>query len=176
VPDVPTTPAQALALFDALPAVPLAAALGAWRGEGLHTGHPLDGLLEACHWHGKRIDDPEHVQPLVFDTLAGGTVCVEPVGARIGVAAVMRFPFLKSRPVGRVVQALLPLFATHQPQARLRMLQTRGVSSATIVYDTLPIHDALRQQPDGSLLGLMDLEGLEQPFFFVLRREGSVTA
>ena len=65
VPATLTTP-QALALFDSLPAVPLQAAQGAWRGEGMHTGHPLDGLLEACHWHGKRIDGSEHVQPLAL--------------------------------------------------------------------------------------------------------------
>ena len=168
----PTLSAQeALALFDSLPAVPLLAAQGAWRGEGIHTGHPLDGLLEACHWHGKRIDDPEHVQPLVFDTLAGGTVCVEPVGVQWGIAAVLRFPILKSRPAGRVVQALLPLLSTRRSQARLRMLETRGCISATILYDTLPIHDALRQEDGRTLLGMMDLKGLAQPLFFRLRRE-----
>lgn len=165
------TAPEALALFDSLPAVPLQAVQGAWRGEGLHTGHPLDGLLEACHWHGKRIDDPEDVQPLVFATLTGGIICVEPLGVGWGIAAVMRFPVLKSRPVGRVVQALLPLLATHQSQARLRMLETRGRISATIVYDTLPIHDALRQEDAATLLGMMDLKGLAQPLFFRLRRE-----
>ncbi|WP_427914561.1 GXWXG domain-containing protein [Ramlibacter sp. MMS24-I3-19] len=165
------TTQQALALFDGLPAVPLQAAQGAWRGEGMHTGHPLDGLLEACHWHGKRIDGPEHVHPLVFDTLSGGTVCVRPAGVRLGIAAVLRFPALKSRSVGRVVQALLPLLATRRSQARLRMVETRSRSSATIVYDRLPIHDALRQEDANTLLGLMDLKGLDQPLFFRLRRE-----
>ena len=165
------TAQEALALFDSLPAVPLPAAQGVWRGEGLHTGHPLDGLLEACHWHGKRIDDPEHVQPLVFDKLGGGTLCVEPVGVRLGIAAVLRFPVLKSRPAWRLVQALLPLLKTQDSQARLRMLETRGVTSATILYDTVPIHDALRQEDEATLLGMMDYKGLAQPLFFRLRRE-----
>ena len=165
------TRTEALALFDRLPAVPVDAMRGTWRGEGFHTCHPLDGLLEACHWHGKRFDDPEHVQPLVFDTLFGGTVAVRPVGVRLGIALVLRLPVLKSRAVGRLVQAVLPLLATRRSQARLRMLESRGRSSATIVYDNLPINDALRQLDADSVLGMMDLKGLPQPLFFVLRRE-----
>jgi hypothetical protein len=41
-----TTSEAALALFDSLPAVPLETMLGSWRGSGLATGHPLDGMLE----------------------------------------------------------------------------------------------------------------------------------
>ncbi|MFL6692675.1 MAG: GXWXG domain-containing protein [Ramlibacter sp.] len=165
------TPAEALALFDSLPAVPLGAMRGRWRGEGFHTGHPLDGLLEACHWHGKHFDDVDDVQPLVFETLLGGTVAVRPLGVRLGIALVLRFPILKSPPVGRLVQAVLPLLATRRSQARLRMTESRGRSSATIVYDTVPINDVLRQLDADSVLGMMDLKGLQQPLFFVLRRE-----
>ena len=50
----PVTPAgqvhtstSALALFDQLAPVAPAELLGDWRGQGLATGHPLDGLLEA---------------------------------------------------------------------------------------------------------------------------------
>jgi len=66
---------------------------------------------------------------------------------------------------------VLPLLATRRSQARLRMLESRGRSSATIVYDNLPINDALRQLDADSVLGMMDLKGLPQPLFFVLRRE-----
>jgi hypothetical protein len=48
---------QALALFDALPPIPVAEMFGSWRGAGLQTGHPLDGLLEIFGWHGKRFED-----------------------------------------------------------------------------------------------------------------------
>ena len=165
------TTTEALALFDRLPAVPLGAMRGTWRGEGFHTGHPLDGLLEACHWHGKHFDDVENVQPLVFETLLRGTVAVRPLGVRLGIALVLRLPILKSAPVGRLMQVLLPLIATRRSQARLRMTESRGRSSATIVYDTVPINDVLRQLDAATVLGMMDMKGLDQPLFFLLRRE-----
>jgi hypothetical protein len=62
---------QALALFDALPPIPVTEMFGSWRGRGLQTGHPLDGLLETFGWHGKRFEGPEDVHPLVFDRLDG---------------------------------------------------------------------------------------------------------
>ena len=37
---------EALALFDSLPAVEVDFMLGAWKGAGFPTGHPLDGVLE----------------------------------------------------------------------------------------------------------------------------------
>jgi hypothetical protein len=162
--------AQAFALFDTLAPVDPLELRGFWRGEGFHTGHPLDGLLESCHWLGKRFDGAEHVQPLVFDALLGA-LPVRPLGARLAIACVLRLPVLKARPFGWVVRALLPALATGRSQARLRTVQHRGVATATIVYDTVPIHDVLRRMDADTLLGLMDLKGLPQPLFFVLRRD-----
>ncbi len=39
------------------------------------------------------------------------------------------------------------------------------------VYDRLPIQDVFRAAARDVLLGVMDLRGMAQPFFFVLRRE-----
>ena len=168
--------AAALALFDRCAPVAIETLRGAWRGEGFPTGHPLDGLLEACHWQGKRFDSPEHVHPLVFRTAGGGTVCVRPIGARLGIACVTAFPILKSGWAGRIVQRLLPLLGTRRSQARLRMVQVRSVVSATIVYDGVPIQDALRQLDADTVLGMMELKGLEQPFFFLLRRDAACSS
>jgi hypothetical protein len=162
---------EAVALFDSLRPVPLAFMQGQWTGRGFPTAHPLDGLLEACHWHGKRIDGTEDVHPLVFRTAGARLVSVRPVGALPAIALVHRFPFLKSPAVGRVVQAVLPVLATRRSIARLRLVEHRGVSTATIVYDRLPIHDVLRQVDDNTVLGWMDLKGMARPLFFVLRRE-----
>lgn len=162
---------EALALFDGLQAAPLSFVQGRWAGRGFRTGHPLDGLLEACHWHGKRIDGTEDVHPLVFRTAGGRLVGVRPLGALPAISLVQRLPLLKAPAVGRVVQAVLPLLETSRSIARLRMVEHRGVSTATIVYDRLPIHDVLRKVDDDTLLGLMDLKGMAQPLFFVLRRE-----
>ena len=82
-----TTLNAALAFYDRLEPVGVEEMIGSWRGEGLPTGNPLDGLLE-----------------------------------RFG-------------------------------------------------YDALPINDVFRKVDDDTLVGAMDLRGLEMPFMFVLRRD-----
>lgn len=168
-------PQQALAILDALPAVDEAFMLGAWRGSGFDTGHPLDGVLPAYHWWGKRFDSAEHVHPLVFSTLTGGTVCLNPGWARPALPLIGRVPLPRSAAAGRVVQALLPLLATRRSGARLRMTVYRGVCSATMVYDQLPILDVFRRLDDDSVFAVMDLKGMAEPFFFMLRRQAPDT-
>jgi hypothetical protein len=51
------------------------------------------------------------------------------------------------------------------------MTNYRGKVSATLIYDDLPINDAFRLVDTNTVLGVMDLKGMEQPFFFVLNRE-----
>lgn len=164
------TPLQALALLDSLPAVDTGFMLGAWRGAGLATGHPLDGVLEACGWWGKRFDGEEDAHPLVFSTLWGGTVRLNPGWARPALPLIGRVPLPRSAAAGRVVQALLPLLATRRSRARLRMTVYRGVCSATMVYDQLPILDVFRKVDADTVFAAMDLKGMATPYFFVLRR------
>lgn len=164
------TPESALALFDRLPAVEPQELLGRWRGESFASGHPLDGVLEAYHWHGKEFHSLEQVDPLLFET-AGGIV--------VPLRAVMpdlrwleHWPWLRSRAAGQLFQfLLLPWLRCAAPQARMRRIEHRGVSSAAMVYDRLPIIDVFRRLDEERLLGLMDARGLEPPLFFVLRRE-----
>lgn len=164
------TPAAALQRFDALEPVGLDFMLGAWRGEGFATGHPMDGALQAYHWWGKRFDSAEHVHPLVFSTRSGGTVCVNPSWLAPALAWMKQRPLPRSAALGRIAQACLPLLATRRSQARLRLMEHRGKLSATMVYDRLPIHDVFRRIDADTVLGLMDLKAMEQPFFFLLRR------
>ncbi len=51
------------------------------------------------------------------------------------------------------------------------MTEFRGVVTATMIYDSLPIQDMFRAAASDTLLGLMDLRGMAQPFFSVLRRD-----
>lgn len=39
--------------------------------------------------------------------------------------------------------------------------------------DGQPIHDVFRKLDNETVLGVMDLKDMPQPFFFVLRREGA---
>jgi hypothetical protein len=90
-----------------------------------------------------------------------------PVGFVIRHADLFRHPL-----AGRLFRAFGVLLRTEQPKARLRMTEYRGVVSATMIYDSLPINDIFRKVNDDTVLGVMDLRFIPQPFFFVLRREG----
>jgi hypothetical protein len=162
------TAARALQIFDELEPVDLDFMTGAWKGEGFSTGHPLDGLLEAYHWHGKTFEDAENVHPLVFTTLSGSTAFVNPkfMGPFLGMLDKMpKSPFMVY-----VLRLGMMLFTTSRSCARLRMTTFRGKSSASMIYDRLPIIDVFRKIDENVVLGVMDLKGMSDPFFFILRR------
>ena len=165
------SPDDALALYDALEPIETDFMIGAWKGEGFETGHPLDGVLERCHWHGKRFESEEHVHPLVFRKVSGKLTSVKPLLAMPGLGLLDSMPFLKSSFVGKVFQWVLPLLSGRKSAARLRTTTYRGVATATMQYDNLPINDVFRKVDDHTVLGIMDLKGMKQPFFFVLRRD-----
>jgi hypothetical protein len=158
-----------LTLFDELPPVTVPEMLGAWAGQGLATGHPLDGLLEAYGWHGKRFDGPDDAHPLVFGD-ARGLFSVNP--ALVPLPVVIRLSgVLHSDLLAAVANRSLRLLRTRKPAARLRVVEFRGVTTGTVTYDALPINDHFRAVDRDTLLGAMDVRGLDEPFLFVLRRE-----
>jgi hypothetical protein len=168
-----TTLAAALSFYDSLPAVRVEEMLGSWHGSSLPTGNPLAGLLERFGWYGKRFDDAETVYPLVFGRGDGSLYAVNPWFVPMGL--VMRFASQLNRPVGaKLFAALRPLIRTTKPHARLRLTEYRGVVSATMCYDALPVNDVFRKVDDRTLMGVMDLRGMTTPFVFVLRRDASV--
>jgi len=162
---------DALAIFDSLEPVDIGFMIGSWKGSGFPTGHKLDGILETYHWHGKRFESQEDVHPLVFNSLTGGKAYVNPILMMPWLGIFDFLPFFKSGFMGRVFQIVLPLFSTRRPRARLRLMSYRGKLSATMIYDHLPVNDMFRKADENTLLGIMDLKGIKQPFFFVLRRE-----
>jgi hypothetical protein len=54
--------------------------------------------------------------------------------------------------------------------AQLRMVEYRGVVTATMIYDNHPVLDHFRQIDPDTVLGLMDRKGEDAPLAFVLRR------
>ena len=164
------TTAEILALFDSLPPVSVEALRGRWRGSGLPSGHPMDGLLERFGWYGKEFNGPEDVQPLLCKGRDGAIFALNPAVVPMG---------LVNRHIGlfhtRFAEAVFALSGraatTKRPTARLRMTEFRGVVTATMIYDSLPIHDVFRAAASDTMLGVMDLRGMAQPFFFVLRRD-----
>lgn len=160
----------AAALFDALPVATIEGMRGMWRGGGLPTGHPLDGLLERYGWYGKRFTTADDVDPLVF-ARGGGTIDVDPRFVPMGLVT-RRAAWFHHAAMARLFRWTAPMMATRKPRARLRMTQHRGVMTATMIYDALPVMDVFRTVDAETRLGWMELRGMA-PFFFVLRREAA---
>jgi len=162
------SPAEALEIFEKLPVVAPSEMIGDWRGNELPTGHPLDGLLEAYGWWGKRFIDADMVDPLLFEH-GDRVVAVDP--ARIPIRLALTLPRIaRTDAAVGMFRAALPLLGTRWAKARLRTVEWRGQSSAAMIYDDLPIIDHFRRVDDGRALGLMDLRFTAQPFFFQLTR------
>jgi hypothetical protein len=163
-----TTTAQALELFDSLEPINLNFMCGRWQGSGLHTAHPMDGLLEASNWYGKEFIDPETVHPLLFLDGQGQIIKVAPNPTAMN--WVSKLPILKNAALKPLLTLMNSLLKTEESQARLRMMEYRGKVSATMIYDYLPINDAFRKIDENTVLGVMDFKTLPQPFFFTLKR------
>lgn len=162
------TTEEALQLFDALEPVNLAFMIGRWQGSGLHTAHPMDGLLEASDWYGKEFVDAETVHPLLFRGTQNKIIKVSPHPTAMNLA--LRLPVIKRAFMKPFLKLLNLFLSTEKSQARLRMMEYRGKVSATMIYDHLPINDSFRKIDENTVLGIMDFKALAQPFFFVLKR------
>ena len=171
LPVTPMSTEQALALFDSLPAVDAEFMLGNWKGAGFPTGHRLDGMLEACHWHGKQFRSVDDVDPLVFRGLSGALLRLNPAIMPMGLMD--RVPAPNNPVLGRLFQLVMPLLTTRRGRARLRMIEHRGQTTAAMLYDDLPINDVFRKLDEQRVLGVMDMKGMDQPFFFQLEREAA---
>ncbi len=54
--------------------------------------------------------------------------------------------------------------------ASLRMVEFRGTTTATMVYDQHPIFDHFKRIDDDTVLGVMDAKGEALPLYFLLQR------
>lgn len=164
------SPARALEIFDSLPAVTVGEMRGQWSGAEVPTGNPLDGLLRAYGWRGKRFGAADGVDPLLFGA-PGQTFAVDP--AFIPLRLALKLPRLvRHSAVAIPARRILPLLKARRPGARLRMVEYRGVVTATMIYDARPVNDHFRRVDERTLLGAMDLRGLAEPYFFLLRADG----
>lgn len=163
-----TTTEKALKLFDTLEPVNLGFMFGRWQGSGLHTNHPMDGLLEISNWYGKEFIDSENVHPLLFLDGQGKIFQVAPNPALIN--WVLKLPIPKNNSLKPLLISINSLLKTEKSQARLRMMEYRGKVTATMIYDYLPINDSFKKVDENTVLGIMDYKNIPQPFFFILKR------
>ncbi|MEL6183492.1 MAG: DUF4334 domain-containing protein, partial [Myxococcota bacterium] len=108
----------------------------------------------------------EDVHPLVFFNRDRSELyAVEP----------SRVPFNTKLPkderLGILMGMARTILETKESRARLRNLEYRGRVSATMIYDGIPIMDSFAKIDDRRALGVMDLKGQPDPFFFVLERD-----
>jgi hypothetical protein len=160
--------AEAFRLFDQLEIVDFETMWGLWRGSEIITGHPLEGLLTAAGWYGKRFENAETVYPLVFEnsdgTLFSGNPALLPLS--------LPFERISPQAVSIGMRLVRPFFTTGKSSARLRMTDYRGKSSASMIYDTKAIIDVFRKVDEQTLMGVMDIKHLKQEmsYFFVLKK------
>jgi hypothetical protein len=162
---------EALAVFDAAEPIEPGFMIGKWCGAEVPTGHPLDGLLGASGWWGKQFVDLETVHPLLFQRRDGRrTWALNPGLAPIGLALRFPMPAVAAPLLRSGIATLRPILQTRQARARLRVTTYRGRSTVAMIYDQLPVIDVFRRIADDIVIGVMDLRGTPQPYFFVLQR------
>lgn len=166
----PETPlVEVMAYFDTLPAVSLDEMLGVWEGKGIPTGHPLDGLLERYHWFGKDFKSTESIHPLLFTKKDGGIYAANP--GWLPISLLQKYPRAFHHPYTiSIFKTLGFLLQTRKHKARMRLMDFRGVVTATLIYDNQPIQDIFRRVDANTLIGIMDLKGDSQYYCFMLQR------
>lgn len=169
-----TRTVQVLRVFDSLPGIRAEELTGRWHGREIATGHPLDGLLGPTGWYGKQFDDIDHVHPLLFRSASGEIYPASPRRMPLGLAG--RVPTALVEAGRPLATRMRPLMRTARHAARLRNLEHRGVVTAAMVYDALPIIDVFRAVDADTLLGLMDYRAHPAPYFFVLERDATSPA
>lgn len=161
-------PEDILKCFDALEPVDIDFMHGRWRGFEIRTGHLLDGLLEPTGWYGKLFEDSETVHPLLFygkdkKSLYAVNPALVPLTA----------PFPRSSALGVMMAMAKPFLQTKSSKARLRMIEFRGRTTATMAYDHKPIFDHFARIDESRVLGIMDLKGVPGPYAFCLERDNN---
>lgn len=168
-----TTTEKALSLFDHLESVDPDMMVGSWKGIGFPTHHFLDGLLEVSGWYGKSFQNPECVHPLLF--YKANKKGIFALNTALLPLKLLHFPLPKTKMLRYIILVARVMLQTKKYKARLRMISYRDRLSAAMVYDDLPIMDVFRKIDHSTLLGMMDLKNMRQPFFFVLKRDESAT-
>jgi len=154
------TQEQACAIFDSLEPVSVEFLHGTWKGAEFPSGHANDGLLASSGWYGKRFNDRNSVDPLLYYTAdKNGIFAADPLA--------------KAKASARGVDdisAIREEVETDKPTARLRQVEYRGITTTAMIYDQRPIIDYFRKVDSDTVLGAMDIRGDESTYFFVLRR------
>lgn len=164
----PSNTSDAIKLFDSLKPADTTSMLGKWVGQEFPTDHPMDGLLGASYWHGKRFEGDDAVHPMVHHFPLWGEMSINPGLLPIRFLTILPF---RDSIIKIIFPLVAPLVSTRKPKARLRSLEFRGRMHAAMCYDNKPINDVFAVIDQNTVLGWMDFKGTDQPYFFTLTRK-----
>lgn len=146
--------------------------VGLWRGAGIPSGHPLDGVLENLRWFGKRFHPDMRADALLFQWRPGRLVAIDPRFVPITLA--IRLSSLGRTAFGRgLFSYFQKAFRAQGTTAALDIRTLDQIASAAMVYNEQPIVDHFRRVSDDTLAGMMCVRGDERRFFFKLTKIGA---
>ncbi|MCJ8520687.1 hypothetical protein ABID21_003907 [Pseudorhizobium tarimense] len=143
--------------------------IGLWKGVGLSSGHPLDGVLENLRWFGKRFHPDLRADALLFEGEHNRLVPVDP--RFVPIRLVNRLAaFGRSTPARNLFSHVRPRVRAHATTATLRPLSNAGVTTAAMIYDRQPITDYFRRVNEHEIAGMMVVESDPRRYFFRLTK------
>jgi hypothetical protein len=143
--------------------------IGLWRGRGIPSSHPFDGVLENLGWFGKRVTAWLRADALLFRAGPHRLVPIDP--ARISLRLALRFHRVgKTRAAKNLFSYLQRGLRAKGPVASLKTMSFHGVTSVAMIYDGQPIVDHFRRLDRQRIMGAMVIEGDERTYFFELEQ------
>jgi hypothetical protein len=159
---------EVIAWFRGLPSVRPAEMVGLWRGIGIPSGHPLDGVLENLQWFGKRFHSDLTADALLFQWPPGPLVPIEPSFFPVRLAIALA-PFARAFAARICFPYLQKVVRARGTTASLKLRAVDDDETAAMVYDKQPVVDFFRRIDD-DIVGMMCVEGDARRYFFRLRR------
>lgn len=157
------------AWFSSLAPVLPTEMLGLWRGAGIPSDHPLDGVLENLGWFGKRFHADMRADALLFQWRSDRLVAIEPGIIPISLA-IKAAPFGRTRIARNWFSYLQKALRARGTTASLKLRTFDNVSTAAMVYDRQPIADYFRRMGDHEVAGMMCVDNDPRRYFFNLRK------
>jgi hypothetical protein len=155
------TQQQMAAAFDALDPVGVDMLVGLWEADPGYAETPGGRLLVESGWWGARFTDAETVDPLLFRSDDGDGLFAADL---LRVLALIREG-------AQNISARRTEVETSAPIGRVRMIEYRGVVTATLVYDQVPVLDYLRAVDNNTVIAAVEGRAMvDRPAYALLRR------